>query len=98
MPRDRLRGTLWAKFRVRLPVQPKNLSSVWWSKRDRASISVRGGMDKNQSKWRSYKVRKAWIIVFMFIEVLAFIPALGIFGLLPNRRFGRDFWLLIGLM
>jgi ribosomal protein S27AE len=41
---------------------------------------------------------RTWIIVFMIIEFLGFIPVLGIFGVLPNRRFGMDFWPLIAII
>lgn len=36
--------------------------------------------------------RRSWIIAFMIIEFLGFIPVFGIFGLLSNTRFGKDFW------
>ena len=35
--------------------------------------------------------RRTWIIALMMIEFLGFIPVLGIFGLLSNKRFGKDF-------
>ena len=49
-------------------------------------------MSEEQSKSGSYIVRRTWLVAFMIIEFLGFIPVLGIFGLLSNKRFGKDFW------
>jgi ribosomal protein S27AE len=49
-------------------------------------------MSEEQSQSESHIVRRTWIIAFMIIEFLWFIPVLGIFGLLSNKRFGKDFW------
>ena len=35
---------------------------------------------------------RTWIIVFMIIEFLGFIPILGIFGIFSNKLFGHRFW------
>ena len=46
----------------------------------------------------SYKVRRTWIVAFMTIEFLGFVPLLGILGLLSTRHWGQRFWALAAIM
>ena len=55
-------------------------------------------MSEEQRQSGSYIFRRAWIIVFMIIEFLGFIPVLGIFGILSNKPFGQRFWPTAAIM
>jgi hypothetical protein len=49
-------------------------------------------MSEERSHPRSSMDGRTWIIAFMIIEFLGFIPVLGIFGFLSNKRFGKNIW------
>lgn len=51
-----------------------------------------------QNQLSSKRIRTAWIIVFTLVELLGFIPILGVFGLLPNRGFGKNFWPMAAIL
>jgi len=55
-------------------------------------------MSVEQSQRGRYTVLRTWIIVLMIVEVLGFIPVLGIFGLLPNMLLGQTFWPVAAIM
>jgi hypothetical protein len=49
-------------------------------------------MSEEQSQSGRCVAQRGWNIAFGIIEFLGFIPVLGIFGLLPDKHLGKDFW------
>lgn len=77
---------------------PENFSSLWLDKRYCSSTGEYGEMSEDQSRSGSYIVLRRWIVAFMIIEFLGFVPLLGIFELLPNKLLGQRFWPLVAIM